>query len=106
MKEYKEQILNMRLCANRHNHPPEQTIDGYFFDSVKGYQITNPCLLEEIVRNKLKNLIDKDADRVLLVLTVTGLTVALISVINVCKILKIKLILKHFSRETKTYFEQ
>lgn len=101
-----KQILNMGLIEARHDIPQEQVKDGSVFDrALTPAELTNPTLLEEAVETNLTDLIDELAD-IELRLTVTGLTVALVSVINVCIRLDIDLVLLHYDRDTKQYFEQ
>ena len=102
-----KQILNMGLVAGRHDIPASQTKEGFIFDrKLTPAELTNPCWLEDIVSDNLKQIIDNDADNVELRLTVTGLTVTLVAVINMCIKLGIDLILLHYDRDTNKYFTQ
>lgn len=88
-------IKKMELCKARHNI--EQAIDGSIFDN----QI-NPLDIQSMdntVREVLKGV-------TVLHLYVTGLTVALVSVINYCHSTNIKLILWHYDRNTDDYYRQ
>lgn len=86
----------MELCKGRHKTP---ATDGAIFETE-----VNPLdtfALELEAKEKLKSLnIEK------LHLYVTGLTVALIAVLNVAKELNIKVTLWHFDRESDEYYEQ
>ena len=85
----------MCLCEGRHDIP--QAVDGAIFPS-----IVNPTdinALQRIVREKLENVTH-------LKLYVTGLTVALIEVINYCSLYDIELTLYHYNRDTNDYYEQ
>ena len=102
-----KQVLNMGLVAGRHDIPAEQIKDGFVFDrALRPDELTNPCWLEDIVGDNLKQVIDNDADSTELRLTVTGLTVTLVAVINMCIKLDIDLVLLHYDRDTNNYFEQ
>lgn len=48
----------------------------------------------------------KDYDSGKLELYVTGLSVALVSVLNVCRILNINVLLYHYNRDTDNYYKQ
>ena len=103
----KKQILNMGLVDNRHEIPAEQVKDGFIFDrALTPDEMTNPCHLEDMVGSKLKAVANKDAETVELRLTVTGLTVATIAVVNTCIKQDIDLVLLHFDRASGKYFEQ
>ena len=107
MKKHKTITLNMGLCEGRHEIP--QVTDGYIFPSE-----VNPTDIDELRRtawNKLcetyKNKgLDIDVDMPVLHLYVTGLTVALVEVINVWRKLDITLWLYHYNMETGDYYQQ
>ena len=85
----------MCLCEARHDIP--QAVDGAIFPSV--FNPADINALQRIVREKLENVTH-------LKLYVTGLTVALIEVINYCNIYDIDLKLYHYNRNTNDYYEQ
>ena len=105
--KHKTITLNMGLCEGRHEIP--QVTDGYIFPSEVNPTDINS--LRRIAWNKLCTTytnkgLDIDVDMPVLHLYVTGLTVALVEVINVCKKLDITLILYHYNRETGDYYTQ
>lgn len=90
------------LCASRHNMPADVRF------AIFPQNISDPTdlpLLEMIADNSLREdlgLEDGDA----ITLYVTGLTVALMVVVNWCRENSVKLTLMHFDRETGKYFKQ
>lgn len=91
--EFNEKI--MCLCKGRHYIP--QAVDDAIFP-----QIVNPTdidALQRTVREKLQDVTH-------LRLYVTGLTVALIEVINYCSMFDIELTLYHYNKDTNSYYEQ
>lgn len=107
IKKHKTISLNMGLCEGRHEIP--QVTDGYIFPSevnptdIDGLRRTAWNKLCETYKNKG---LDIDVDMPVLHLYVTGLTVALVEVINVCRKLDITLRLYHYNRETNDYYVQ
>ncbi|WP_288550145.1 hypothetical protein [uncultured Brachyspira sp.] len=100
--------LQYGLIANRHSMPVSNFIFNEIKDVVKIRNIENKAYrkMKEIVNeNKGENYLAID-------LYVTGLTVALVSVIKACQKLhkesniNIKLILKHHNHKTKNYHNQ
>ena len=85
----------MSLCEGRHEIP--QAIDGSIF----GTEL-DPLDLTGMEREAAKQL----RGVFTLNLYVTGLTVALIAVLNVCREQKIKVTLYHYNRETGDYYPQ
>lgn len=85
----------MSLCAGRHEIP--QAIDGSIF----GTEL-DPLDLAGMETEAAEQL----HGVVTLNLYVTGLTVALIAVLNVCREQKIKVTLYHYNRETEKYYPQ
>lgn len=86
---------NMALCEARHDIP--NATDGAIFGNT-----INPLDvygLEEVAYNKLEGV-------KALNLYVTGLSVALIAVINVCHRENIMLTLWHFNKENGNYYPQ
>lgn len=89
--------VSMALCEGRHAIP--QAVDGAIFNTV-----INPLDVEGLqseAYNKLKALDIKSLD-----LYVTGLTVALVSVLNACRQLGIVITLYHYDRESDNYYPQ
>ena len=99
--------LNMGLCESRHEIP--QITDGYIFPSE-----VNPTDLRELnslAVDKLMDICEKEyINKKQIVgqlnLYVTGLTVALIEVLNICKMYGIRVTLYHYNRDTNDYFPQ
>lgn len=85
----------MALCAGRHEIP--EAVDGAIFDSV--IDPTNLQVLNNTCKERLKDCYKLD-------LYVTGLTVALVSVINFCVANHIGLRLWHYNRDTNDYYSQ
>lgn len=85
----------LTLCEGRHEMPTE--VGGAIFP----HKI-NPLDVEGL--EKIAS--DKLADCTELTLYVTGLTVALVAVINVCRQNNIGLTLMHFDRATGNYYQQ
>lgn len=84
----------MGLCLGRHEMPQ---VREYIFPNE-----LNPLDLEGMemqAREKLAGVSE-------LTLYVTGLTVALIAVINICRELDIKLTLMHYDKNTGDYYPQ
>lgn len=85
----------LALCAGRHEMPAQ--IEGCIFDIIE--DVTNLQAMEEIACNKLEGCKS-------LQLYVTGLTPALIAVLNVCHRNGTLVTLYHFNRDTGDYFPQ
>lgn len=83
------------LCEGRHAMPEE--VEGSIFSKT-----LNPLDVEGM--EKIAN--DRLAGVEELTLYVTGLTVALVAVINICHRKKIELLLMHFDRNTGNYYPQ
>jgi hypothetical protein len=83
------------LCEGRHEIP--QAIDGSIF----GTEL-DPLDLSGMEREAAEQL----RGVFTLNLYVTGLTVALVAVLNVCREQKIKVTLYHYNRETGDYYPQ
>lgn len=88
--------LSMVLCAGRHEIP--QAKDGAIFEN-EIQDIKDIDTMEEIATEKLSNCHTLD-------LYVTGLSVALVAVINVCRENDIYLKLWHYDKETNSYYQQ
>lgn len=98
-------VLNMELCSGR--HPIPQAVDGAFYPETV-YNVTCPDELEqhaaEVLRKKTSN---GDFREIFCVnLYVTGLTVCLVAVLNVCRKANIKVALWHYDKYTGSYFKQ
>lgn len=85
--------LKMGLCQGRHEIP----VTGYIFE-----KDVNPTDLEGM--NRQVHVALKDCNG--LDLYVTGLSVALVTVINYCCKNHIAMILWHYDRETGKYYSQ
>jgi hypothetical protein len=89
---------NIGLCKGRHNIPFVND-ENYVFDEIK--DIKDTAKLYNIAYEKLKDLNGES-----IYLYVTGLTVALIATLNVCKFFNINVTLMHYDKDTNEYFEQ
>lgn len=85
----------MGLCEGRHEIP--EVRDGYIYPNT-----LNP--LDE--KGMMEMGYSKIKDVNCLHLYVTGLTVALVTIINICRIKHISLTLYHYDINSKTYFTQ
>lgn len=85
----------MALCEGRHEIP--QAKDGAIFPSV--LNPTDLTAMSQMVHKALSNCSRLD-------LYVTGLTVALVEVINYCCFNLIPLTLWHYDRDTGNYYPQ
>lgn len=86
---------SMALCEGRHSIP--EAVDGSIF----GNEL-DPLAVEEMEEVAFRKLEGLET----LNLYVTGLTVALVAVINACRKCCIKLTLYHFNRENGKYYPQ
>lgn len=89
---------NIGLCKGRHNIPFVND-ENYVFDEIK--DIKDTAKLYNIAYEKLKDLNGES-----IYLYATGLTVALIATLNVCKFFNINVTLMHYDKDTNEYFEQ
>lgn len=111
--------LNLSLCEGRHSIP--QASDGSIFREIPERLMTDPALLEEAAFGRLwsiehakgLDLLDDTElycsglnPRVPINLYVTGLTVALVAVLNVCRREGVTVTLWHYNRDTGKYFPQ
>ena len=94
--EIEVDTASMELCKGRHSTP---ATDGAIFETE-----VNPLDTAELEQTAKERLHSLDIKK--LNLYVTGLTVALIAVLNVAKELNIKVTLWHFDRESDEYYEQ
>lgn len=88
-------VQRVGLIKGRHNIP----VDKYIFDKIK--DVTD----QETLMNTAYHFIKK-IDTDILEIYVTGLTVALIATLNVCRLLGIDVVLYHYDRETNSYYKQ
>lgn len=89
--------VSMSLCRGTHCIP--EAVDGNIFDTD-----INPLAVDELEKSAMRTLTKMSVTH--LNLYVTGLTVALVAVINACKRLNISLVLYHYDRETEEYYPQ
>lgn len=85
----------MSLCEGRHEIP--RAIDGSIFGTE--LDPLNLAGMEMEAKKQLHGVCTLN-------LYVTGLTVALVAVLNVCREQKIKVTLYHYNRETGDYYSQ
>ena len=94
--EIEVDTASMELCKARHATP---ATDGAIFETeVNPLDVAG---LETEAKSRLESLNIKK-----LSLYVTGLTVALVAVLNVARELNIKVTLWHYDRETENYYSQ
>lgn len=89
--------FKMALCEGRHDIP--EAVDGSIF----GFEIDplHPEKLEEDAAAKIHDLGIKKLN-----LYVTGLSVALVAVINAAKLTGVELVLYHYDKNSDTYYTQ
>lgn len=92
-----DKIHKLELCKGRHEIP--DAVDGSVFD----FEI-NPLKPDELEKQAIERLQELNVRH--LELYVTGLSVALVAVINATKELKIDLVLYHYNKDDNTYFAQ
>lgn len=90
-----KKYMKVALCEGRHEIPEAE--DGSIFSSI--VDPTDVQGLEVIALCRLAGVAQLD-------LYVTGLTVALVAVLNVCHIEGIAVTLYHYNRETGDYYPQ
>lgn len=119
--------LNVALCKGRHDIP--LAVDGSIFPSTIE-DVTDTARLERMAFNGLWNIaydrylmgertlrVDPEwdgsdslplqiANGITINIYVTGLTVALIAALNVCKREECKIVLWHYDNAGKTYYSQ
>ena len=91
-------IKVLGLCAGRHELPAD--VEGYIFDKIE--DVTDLKAINAQVHLSLKNI----PNNTLLRVYVTGLSVALVAVINYCTRNLIPLELMHFNYTTGEYYCQ
>ena len=94
-EENKPCTASFELCAGRHKTPAKN--GAIFENEVKN--VKNLDKMYSIIKDKLDGY-----DEV--IVYVTGLTVALVEVINFCQDYNIGLTLMHYDKETNSYYEQ
>lgn len=92
--------IAVSLCEGR--HPIPQAVDGALFGSV----IEDPTDVEGLTAEAEDILLDRVGCHGHVDLFVTGLTVALIAVINAARKLEDSVTLWHYDRESGKYFPQ
>lgn len=92
-----EKAVSMSTWEGRHDIP--DAVDGPIFLASDSKYITDPDMLEEEAFFKLREM---QVDR--LHLYVTGLTVAVLAILNACKDLGIVVTTWHYDREFKNYY--
>lgn len=90
-------LARVALCESRHEIP--QAVDGAIFG--QSVDPTSPLRLEAEARRVIK-----ESGVEYLTVYVTGLSVALVAVINACHALGVHLTLMHYDREKGKYFHQ
>jgi hypothetical protein len=89
--------LTLGLCEGRHDIP----VDGYIYHDIK-----DPMDFDELKNVAFESLWRYGHSDVELTLYVTGLTPALISVLNQCGVLEIDVTLMHFDKSSGAYKPQ
>lgn len=87
------------LIKGRHNLPSE--VQEYIWEDYTIGDVTDVVAIENHARRWIERHNPKE-----LTVFVTGLTVALVAVINACREEHIPLFLMHYNRETRQYFHQ
>lgn len=95
--EVEKVTASMSLCLGRHAIP--EAVDGAIYPTE-----VNPLEVDELEVKEMYILSAKHIT--FLNLYVTGLTVALIAVLNICKELDIRVTLYHYDRESGKYYAQ
>jgi hypothetical protein len=88
-------MKKMELCRGRHEIP--DAVDGAIFQ-----QQVNPLDVDGMEQAAVEAVTGLDA----LTLYVTGLSVALVAVINACRAQGVELTLMHYDRESGSYYPQ
>lgn len=92
-----KKTFKMMLCEGRHEIP--DAVDGSIF----GFDVDplNPNGLEVEAVAKIKSLGIEKLD-----LYVTGLSVALVAVLNAAKLTGVEIALYHYDKDSETYYRQ
>lgn len=83
------------LIRNRHQMP----VDDFIFESIN--DVTDLDWLHQVSLDKLRNLSSSNVG-----IYVTGLSTALVAVLNACRYLGINVELYHYNRDTDSYYAQ
>lgn len=94
--------MNIGLIKGRHKIPEVNGL--YIFN--EPVDPTDVIGIDEIAIARIKQLFNSPDEERSMNLYVTGLTVALVAIINACRMYHIKLILWHYNRDTDHYFPQ
>lgn len=94
--------MNVGLIKGRHEIPEVNGL--YIFN--EPVDPTDVIGINEIAIARIKQLFNSPNAEKSMNLYVTGLTVALVAVINACRMYHIKLVLWHYNRDTNRYFPQ
>ena len=99
--------FNIGLCKNKHNIL--EVTDGYIFPSE--INLTDSVEISQKVFNKIYPIsIENHSKEIRINLYTTGINVAsnvaLIEVINICKVLKINLVVYHYNKDINDYYPQ
>lgn len=92
-----EKSVRMATWEGRHDIP--DAVDGPVFLESDSEYITDPDTLEELAFYKLREM---EVDH--LHLYITGLTVAVLAIINACRVLNIRVTTWHYDRDYEDYF--
>ena len=101
-KKLNNWVLNVALCEGRHSIP--QATDGAIFGAVVNPLATDS--LESEAKNKIVELAGYELAGLKLNLYVTGLTVALIAIINAMRGESVAITLYHYDRDSGAYYPQ
>lgn len=100
--------INVELVKDRHEFKKVE-LHGHIFNE-KIRNVTNVYYMQMAVKQSVDKMMKKyriyDYTELELNLYVTGLTVALVEVINFCSLYGIKLILHHYCKEKDDYYKQ
>lgn len=94
--------MNIGLIKGRHKIPEVNGL--YIFN--EPVDPADVIGIDEIAIARIKQLFNSPDEERSMNLYVTGLTVALVAIINACRMYHIKLILWHYNRDTDHYFPQ
>lgn len=86
----------LNLCQARHTTPVTDSFFNYEIEDV-----TNISALQDFANKRLESLRVQTLN-----IYVTGLTVALVTVINACHSQGVKLTLWHYDRDSNDYYKQ
>lgn len=94
--------MNIGLIKGRHEIPEVNGL--YIFNDP--IDPTDVIGINDVAIARIKQLFSNPNEERSMNLYVTGLTVALVAVINICRIDHIRLILWHYNLESNRYFPQ